>query len=81
MTITDPTSAAKLLKDDTLPLAYAYRGINNERAFAFFEDPHYDDIASSPFVLLYYPLKEDNELNEDGKAFYEKYSKQTTQDI
>ena len=81
MTITDPTSAAKLLQDDTLPLAYAYVGLNSEPAWAFFEDTHYDDIASSPFVLLHYPLKKENELTEEGKAFYEKYSKQTTQDI
>ena len=71
MTITTEKAAKECLRDSDLPIAYSYRGLGGEKLWAFFTDPHYDDMHSSPFVQSPVVLKYDDTLTEDGFKFEE----------
>ena len=71
MTISKLSHAIKALQDSDFPIAYEYRGLEDQQLWAFYTHPEYDDIYSSPFVRSPICLKADNQLTDEGKAFLE----------
>jgi len=64
--------APKLLKDKTIVRLYEYfNPLSGRTALAAFEDPHYDDTATSPFVENRVILKDEGGVTNAGKKYLE----------
>lgn len=64
--------APKLLKDETIVRLYEYfNPMSGRTALAAFEDPHYDDTATSPFVENRVTLKDESGITTAGIKYLE----------
>ena len=65
-------NAKKLLLDDTIVVLYQYYNpMSGNLALSAWEDPRYDDTATSPFVQDRVTLKDRDGITEAGKQFLE----------